>query len=142
MRSTNFGKCQCGKAGFSIELPEQLEKYSPRECDCDFCTERNISYLSHPGGILEIECSEPLKVLQQGSNQALFLTCANCETVIAAAHQPGGCLKGAVNASLLNEFERLQKPIIVSPRLLGPGEKLKRWGSIWSSVKVNGQNRI
>ncbi len=142
MRSTSFGKCRCGKVAFSIELPEQLEKYSSRECDCDFCTERNISYLSNPGGVLEIECSESLEVLQQGSNQALFLTCANCGIVIAAAHQLSGCLKGAVNAGLLNEFERLQKPIIVSPKLLEPREKLTWWESVWSSVKVNGQNRI
>ena len=142
MRGTSSGRCFCGKTVFSIELPEQLEKYSPRECDCDFCTRRNISYLSHPGGVLDIECSEPFEVIQQGSNQAMFLSCAGCGTVVAAAHQLDGSLKGAINAGLLDEFERLQEPIIVSPRLLDPEEKLARWESIWSSMRVNGQNRI
>jgi len=72
----------------------------------------------------------------------MFLSCAGCGTVIAAAHQLDGSLKGAINAGLLNEFERLQEPIIVSPRLLDPEEKLTRWESIWSSMRVNGQNLI
>jgi hypothetical protein len=142
MKSTSSGECLCGRVVFSIELPEQLEKYSPRACDCDFCTRRSISYLSHPGGVLEIECSEPFDVIQQGSNQAMFLSCADCGSVVAVVHQLDGSLKGAVNAVLLKEFERLQEPIIVSPRLLSPEEKRIRWEGIWASVRVNGQNRI
>lgn len=142
MKSTSSGKCICGKVVFSIELPDQLEKYSPRACDCDFCTRRNISYLSHPGGALEIECSEPFEVNRQGSNQAMFLTCADCGAVVAVVHQLGGCLKGAVNAGLLKESERLQKQVVVSPRHLDPQEKLTRWESIWSVVTVNGQDCI
>ncbi len=142
MKYEEPGKCNCGKVTFSIELPEKLEKYSPRKCDCDFCIERNMSYLSHPDGILIIECSDPLEIIKQGSNQARFLVCSECNTIIVGVHQFGNCLKGAVNANLINEFERLQKPTSVSPKYLSPKEKLSRWEGVWQKVTINGKNHI
>jgi len=142
MRISNSGNCHCGKVIFSIELPDALDKYSPRKCDCDFCMERNLSYLSHPDGTLEIKCSSPFKVINQGSNQAMFLVCSDCGDVVAVAYPFHDCVKGAVNAGLLNGSADLREPKFVSPKQLVPKEKLNRWNSLWFRVRVNGNDRI
>ncbi|MCJ8318274.1 MAG: hypothetical protein MJK12_01485 [Colwellia sp.] len=139
---SSIGKCKCGQTTIKLSLPETLEHYSPRACDCDFCISRNISYLSHPDGELEIESIEPLAVQQQGSNQAEFITCNCCKTVIAVSLQLENALIGALNSTLLSDFLLLEEPTIVSPKALAAKEKLARWQTIWLKMKVNGIARI
>ena len=136
------GECQCGKTKVTISLPETLAQYSPRACDCDFCVSRNISYLSHPDGTLEIKSIVPLEVQQQGSEQAKFFTCNQCKTVIAASLQLNDKLVGALNSTLLSDFALLQKSTTVSPKKLSAQEKVKRWQSLWLNVYVNGKQTI
>ncbi|WP_413702158.1 hypothetical protein ACLKMH_12110 [Psychromonas sp. KJ10-10] len=139
---SNFGKCTCGQTKVKISLPETLDKFSPRACDCDFCVSRNISYLSHPEGELEIESAFPLKILKQGSNQASFITCSSCKSVIASSLQLEDKLVGALNSPLLSDFSLLQNPTIVSPKKLKAQEKVERWQKLWLNIKVNGVGRI
>jgi hypothetical protein len=108
MLISSYGKCHCGQTRIKISLPEALEHYSPRACDCDFCDSRNISYLSHPNGELEIDSKAALDIQRQGSNQASFITCSYCGTVIAASMQLENSLIGALNATLLANFTLLQ----------------------------------
>jgi len=136
------GKCKCGVVTFSLELPEILEKYSPRACDCDFCTHHNLAYLSHPEGTLNICNQDDFKIVKQGSEQAKFLSCDNCGDVIGAVYQFDNTLKGAVNANLLEESDKLQKPTVISPKLLEPDEKLERWNNLWLKVKVNNTDHL
>lgn len=98
------GKCECGSTKITLVLPEPLDKYNPRKCDCDFCLSRNIAYLSHPKGKLIIDSNNALKVLKQGSNQAKFITCVHCESVIAACWQSSRSILGALNATLLLQY--------------------------------------
>jgi hypothetical protein len=142
MLISNFGKCRCGQTTIKISLPETLEQYSPRACDCDFCMSRNISYLSHPDGELEIESKAALDIQRQGSNQASFITCSRCGTVIAASMQLENSLIGALNATLLSDFSLLQQPTIVSPKVLGAKEKVERWQTVWLKTKVNGNSHL
>jgi len=139
---TSIGQCNCGQTKVILTLPKSLDKYNPRACDCDFCRSRNISYLSHPEGKLEIESGELLEVQQQGSNQASFLTCSSCKSVLAACLQLENQLIGALNSTLLSNFTSLQEPIKVSPKLLEAKEKIERWQSVWLDIKVNGKNCI
>jgi len=139
---SNFGKCSCGETNVKISLPETLDQYSPRACDCDFCVSRSISYLSHPDGELEIESIAPLEVQRQGSNQASFITCNSCKSVIAASLQLENKLVGAINSTLLSDSSLLQKPTIVSPKQLGAKEKVERWQTLWLNIKINGSSRI
>jgi len=125
-----------------ISLPENLDQYSPRACDCDFCISRNISYLSHPEGSLEIESIESLDIQRQGSNQASFITCSCCKSVIAASLQLENKLVGALNCTLLSNFSLLQESTTVSPKELGAEEKVDRWHTVWLNIKVNGNSRI
>jgi len=136
------GQCHCGETNIKLRLPEPLEKYSPRACDCDFCIANNISYLSHPNGELDIESIEKLEIQKQGSNQASFITCNNCKTVIAAALEYEGKLIGALNAGLLSDFSLLQHPTTVSPKKLTAVEKIDRWKAVWLNIHINGNSYL
>jgi len=139
---SSIGKCRCGQTKVKISLPKTLEHYSPRACDCDFCTSRKISFLSHSDGELEIESAKPLDVQKQGSNQASFITCQSCKSVIAGVLTLENKLIGALNSTLLFDFISLQKATIVSPKKLEPKEKIERWKTVWLNIKVNGNSCI
>jgi hypothetical protein len=139
---SSIGKCSCGQTKVKLSLPETLDHYSPRACDCDFCISRNISYLSHPCGELEVESREPLDIQRQGTNQASFITCNCCKSVIAASLQLENRLIGALNSTLLSNSSLLQEPTTVSPKALGAKEKIERWQVVWLNIKVNGNSRI
>ena len=128
------GGCKCGKVLFSVTLSQPLERYAPRACDCDFCTERGISYLSDPEGELEIHNESPLHTSTQGSEQAQFLSCTCCQSVVAVVHSFQSGLKGAVNATLINDRKHLKKAVAVSPKRLSPAEKTERWNKVWLPV--------
>lgn len=128
--------CQCGKVVGKICLPKELAGYSPRECDCDFCTARGIKYLSDPEGVISIQSSSKLLKLKQGSNQAEFLTCSSCKDVIAASLNEEGKIIGALNSSLLEMSEELGTTVVVSPKLLSESEKVERWGGVWCSLSI------
>lgn len=138
----NVGTCQCEKVHVTISLPTELVKYEPRQCDCDFCSLKELSYISDPNGELKIESEYPMKILKQGSNQASFLVCAFCETVVAVSIQTTHSAIGALNANLLKNFNLLQKPIVVSPKRLVSEEKLSRWKDNWGSIQINGVSLI
>lgn len=139
---SSIGECSCGQTKVKLSLPKTLDHYSPRTCDCDFCMSRSLSYLSHPKGKLEIETVEPLYVQQQGSNQASFITCNCCKSVIAASLQLDNILIGALNSALLSNFSLLQEPTTISPKTLKKQEKITLWQAVWLNIKVNGDSRI
>jgi len=130
------GACQCGGVEFSVRLPRPLGEYSPRACDCDFCTTRGLAYLSDPAGSAEIISKVDLWKTTQGSEQAQFLSCVNCNDIVAVVYLFPVGLKGAVNASLISSEEAPQSAIAVSPKLLKPAEKLERWDTAWLLVTV------
>lgn len=142
MKHTSTGKCRCGNVTFSLILPRVLESYRPVKCDCDFCMKRNASYLSHPDGKLYIETLAPFLIDKQGSKQALFLTCPDCNSLVSVIFKFPSRLKGTVNATLLSDFKRLGNPVVVSPRLLDSKEKLSRWERVWFNVIINGDDHI
>lgn len=96
-----YGKCVCGNAEVSITLPQDLNCYAPRACDCDFCTSRKVEYLSDPAGNIEIRSVMPLQRVKQGSNLATFLSCPECSTILGVAYITDEVSVGAVNATCL-----------------------------------------
>jgi hypothetical protein len=131
------GKCCCGLVTFSVYLPQTIGEYAPRACDCDFCTYREITYLSDPDGAVEVHSKIPLKTITQGSGLAKFLSCEECNVVVAVVNSFYSGLKGAINATLIEEKQQLQKDIAVSPKLLTKKEKINRWDSVWLKVTVH-----
>ena len=130
-------QCQCGHITFKVDLPEDLSEYSPRQCDCDFCVPRKISYLSDPQGILFIDKKDFANTKMQGDKIAEFICCPKCDDVIAAIFKTKDEFKGAANANLLAEKYLLQDPITVSPKTLAKDEKIKRWQNLWMNVVKN-----
>lgn len=135
------GACTCKRVAFTLDLPKTLSAYSPRKCDCDFCMERDIQYLSDPQGNLEIQSSTDLLMQKQGSEQALFVTCSQCQDVIAATIETDKGSIGALNGTLLQDAKQLQAASVVSPKQLAAGDKLARWLTVWQPVKIT-QNKV
>ncbi len=127
--------CSCGAIQVELHLPKPLTDYTPRACDCDFCTERKVSYISDSEATLQITNPSELKLLRQGSGQADFWQCKSCHDLIAVTRKFEDGLKGCVNAQLLSENHKLRKPLSVSPKLLSHKEKLERWREVWMSVE-------
>jgi hypothetical protein len=48
-------------------------------------------------------------------------------------------LKGAVNATLVENRKRLQQAVTVSPKSLGAAKKTERWDALWLPVTVHEQ---
>lgn len=128
------GQCRCGACAVLLHLPKPIEQYTPRACDCNFCQTRNIAYLSDPDGSLMISLSAPLDSLKQGSEQARFIACQACSTVLAATVVADNRLIGAVNCRLLDAHANCQLAEPASPKLLSAEEKFSRWQKIWLPV--------
>lgn len=129
------GACSCRKTQLSLTLPHPLTCYAPRVCDCDFCVSRGINWLSDPKGSLEVSSSHPLVGLQQGSNQAVFHACSECDTVVAVTLETDNTSLAAVNALMLADKALLKDPQTVSPQRLSGDRKKARWGKIWMPVR-------
>lgn len=131
------GSCPCNETKVLIELSSSINNYIPRACDCDFCTIRGIAFLSDPVGKAEIHAQLQLDKLKQGSNQAQFLCCTKCDSIVAVGYLFNSEFKGAVNATLLNDKDRLQQAVAASPKLLNPDEKVERWQKLWMPISLN-----
>jgi len=134
--SVNKGQCGCGAVKIKLTLPNTLGDYAARACDCDYCIERNVAYVSDPTGSLEITSDENLKVDQHGSEQAKFLSCKHCNEMIAVTYEFDDLVKGAANANLLSEVDTMKQAEVVSPKLLSATEKVTRWRKLWLDVTV------
>jgi hypothetical protein len=132
------GKCKCGNTSIILTMPKPLNQYTPRACDCDFCSTNKISYLSDPLGVLVIESKLQFKHEKQGSNQAEFLSCSNCNQVFAVVVAVSKSILGAVNIECLNDTIELLSTESASPKLLSPVEKIKRWEQVWCKIRFEG----
>ena len=132
-----LGQCQCSQVTLALNLPSPLDSYQPRACDCDFCIERHIVYLSNPAAHLTISPKRRLKALKQGSEQAIFWSCRQCHDVVAVTFDFEDSTKGAVNAMLLTEKGSLPEAISASPKVLSAEEKRQRWQELWLEVSFD-----
>lgn len=138
MRYQYQGNCSCGVTRFVLHLPQPIDEYNPRACDCSYCTARGVRYLSDPMGTLTLAPQRSLKREQQGSNQAVFLLCPGCDALVAVTHYFSSGLKGGLNVSLLKDDHALRDVVSVSPKLLSAGEKRERWEKLWMAVEMSG----
>ncbi len=130
------GTCRCGAVSCNIQLPQPPSSYAPRRCDCDFCTSRDLLYLSDPNGQLHISANSALTRLKQGSEQAEFLACSQCQPVVAVCYREAEICVGAINASLLQPQHPFAAAMIVQPRLLAADSKTERWKQLWTPLVV------
>lgn len=130
-----LSNCHCGRVNLSLETPGLIDDYLPRQCDCEFCRKYDMYYLSAPGGILAVHSKHRLASLKHGSEQADFWQCSNCKSIVAVSSPFGENTKGAVNGNLFSKYMKLSCTKSVSPRLLSPSEKRKRWLALWMNVE-------
>ena len=130
---THPGGCHCGAVRFVFRTPRPLSDFTPRACDCDFCTRHRAAWVSDATGVLRITTSDRLSRYRQGSGQAEFLVCGNCGVLVASAnHCDDGVLRGAVNRNSFDERELLGTEVAASPQQLMPDAKLARWSQLWT----------
>lgn len=130
-----FATCHCGQVELALELPKALEEYRPRACACDFCTSRNLWYLSDPEGHLKVCSAKQLTQLRQGSEQALFWLCSSCNDLMTVSYAFDRQIRGAVNARLFEKQYKLMPALSVSPQNLNAKEKLNRWKNLWLTLE-------
>jgi len=131
---THIGQCTCGSVSIEFSSPKDITAYSPRKCDCQYCMKRGIEYLSDPLGQITFESYFPLLEEKQGSEQATFLLCHSCQSVVAVCYVDKNFSLGSLNATLLNEVDKLRKSVVVSPKGLDKNEKITRWRQLWSEM--------
>ncbi len=128
------GGCACGAVAVQVGLGREPAAYSPRACDCDFCCERGAAWLSDRAGFLRLrtDAGRGLRIERQGSEQAEFLSCAACGTLLAVRWRDGdGHAYGAVNARTLVRRDEFAREQGASPKLLEAAEKTVRWKALW-----------
>lgn len=131
-----YATCLCQSVQLELSLPNAIEQYKPRACDCDFCQQHHLAYISDSDGTLRIEAKVELGFLKQGSGQASFVQCSQCEQVVAVTYKTEKELKGAVSAALFAGQYRLGQYQSASPKLLSAQEKRERWATLWMSVVI------
>lgn len=131
------GVCTCQLTRLQLRLPQPIQSYTPRICDCDFCTSRGIQYLSDPDGEASICCPRSLSVQRQGSMQAEFLTCPECGDVLAASMIIHKQRRASVNVKLFAAQETIRPGQAASPKRLNAQDKVSRWEIIWMPLDLN-----
>jgi hypothetical protein len=81
-----FGMCSCEKVAIELSSPREISRYTSRMCDCDYCTALGIEYLSDPQSQLAFMSTVPLDYEKQGSEQATFRLCSNCQTLVGVCY--------------------------------------------------------
>lgn len=126
--------CHCGLVSLGIKLTKPIAEFTARICRCNYCCQKQLTYLSDPNGELFVGSSVLFEIEQQGSKQAMFYTCPRCKTVMLVAYPFSKTIKGAVNASLIQGTEIPREFVVISPAKLSPEAKKERWKKEWSKV--------
>lgn len=130
--STLHGGCHCGGLSVRLSVTPALSEIHPRACDCSFCCKHGAAWVSDPAGQLRIEAQESLlRSYRQGSESARFLVCGSCGVLVAVVLEHQATTYGAVNTRCLDGAPAFGDAVSVSPRLLGPSDKVARWQQVW-----------
>lgn len=127
------GSCKCNRWRVEIQLAGPLEDLDPRVCDCNYCQANPSLIISDPN-MLVVFIGDGISTKQNGDQLANFYHCKGCNELLAVGCNINGQLRGAVNSYLLQDVNKLGKPIQIQPRLLSADEKLKRWGKLWGAL--------
>jgi len=135
-------ECKCGSVVLDIEINQDRSMLSPRKCDCDFCVEKNLVYLSDPEGKVSLNHGElkDFHIQKQGSQSASFLSCKSCGSIVLVTYEDHSSTFCAINYQLLDQDIGFGEVVNVSPKKLSADEKISRWKSIWfKNVNLGGR---
>ena len=135
----HVGGCHCGGLRWTLDSAQSLAGFTPRACDCDFCTRHRAAWISDPEGSLQVrDTGHHLHRYRQGSGQAQFLLCDHCGVLVAVVCiGDDGRLRGAVNRNSFDERDQLVAEVTASPQQLAPGEKMARWSQLWTPATLS-----
>ena len=136
---SHIGGCHCGMLRWNLESTLCVTNFTPRACDCDFCTRHHAAWISDPKGTLTLHVLQTgvLQRYRQGSEQAEFIICRDCGVLVAVvATDTRGTLLGAVNRNAFDHREAFPAEEIVSPQRLSPEQKLARWSEAWTPTQI------
>lgn len=126
-------RCYCGKITLKIKLSLPPETYSPRACDCSFCTRHGASYVSDPEGSLRIfyQTEKDLKLYRQDKSDKLaqMVMCSHCGVLMGVIYNESDKIWGAINSRATDHS--FGDMVIVSPKKLSGPEKIQRWKQVW-----------
>ena len=136
--SLHAGGCHCGALRWEFGTAQPLQSFTPRSCDCDYCSRHRAAWVSDAAGRLQIHAdSAQLQRYHQGSGQAEFLICRNCGVLVAViARADDGRLLGAINRNALDARVEFHGETTVSPQPLAPEIKLERWTQLWTPTQL------
>lgn len=131
------GGCHCGALRWTLETSRALEAFTPRACDCDYCTRHRAAWVSDAQGSLHLRGAERMKRYRQGSGQADFVFCADCGVLVAVTcTSDDGRMRGAVNRNAFDQRHLLGAEVVASPQQLAPDAKLARWSQLWTPIEL------
>lgn len=139
------GGCYCGNIRVVASFSQEFAAYNPRACDCDFCMRHGAAYVSDPLGSLALHIGNDLEVnrFRQGSNTAEMLLCRTCGVMVGALYRESNRLFGTLNFKALDSRPSFGPEQGVSPKLLSPDQKVRRWCDLWfPDVLLNIERRL
>ena len=138
------GSCHCGNIALKIKLSDELNLYTSRTCDCNFCLKHGASYISDKNGELAISVAQKsrLSKYKQGDCLADFLICQICGVLVGACYKYRGRLYATVNSRTLALNTELKQYKMVSPQKLSNIEKNQRWQDVWFSNVSFGSSKF
>ncbi|CAA0125022.1 Uncharacterised protein [Halioglobus japonicus] len=125
------GGCNCN----NIEIVWHTVDHSlvPRECQCDYCISKNVSYVSKAGTRVEVTIrKESLHyVHQHGTMSAKFHECGNCGELVFVTAEIDEEIYCSLNASCLNNPSGFSSPVKMELYDQTETEKRNRWRQNW-----------
>ncbi len=130
---TERAECYCGNISADVVLSKPISSFTPRACDCDFCTKHGAAYISDPEGklVIRISNSDQATSYTQGSCIADFLICRMCGVLVSVTYSCKGISIGGLNSRTLRNRNDLNPPQAASPKMLSGPEKIRRWEQVW-----------
>jgi hypothetical protein len=134
------GGCHCGNIKYSAVVTNDIAKYLPVACSCNFCTSHGASYISDSRGSLSINIKNKSNISEyrHGSRIAYFLICKTCGILTNACYEEKGNTFSSINILSLNlnyDFGKAHSANIID---LSDEEKINLWKKYWfNKVAIN-----
>ena len=125
------GGCKCN----NIEIIWHTIDRSlvPRECQCDYCVDKGMSYVSKSGTRVEVQIREQNlhHINQQGTMSAKFHECMNCGELVFVTAEIEEELYCSLNAGCIDNLFEFGAAIKMQLCNQTAAEKRKIWLENW-----------
>lgn len=125
------GGCKCNNIQILWHTVDR--SLVPRECQCDYCLSRSISYVSKSGTRVEISIhNESLHHLrQQGTRSATFHECGNCGELVFVTSEIDGELYCTLNSNCISNPFGFGASVRMEVHNQTAAERINRWRQNW-----------